>query len=113
MMSTAPPLPLTYEQASRLQLHLQTYRRVIFASLLPSVERNQMLRTLQGVQGKLIQMMDQKMASLQLVLTTEEMTILKTIIRELLAWYATQPIGPERNMALADLADVKTRLRQI
>lgn len=111
MMSTAPPLLLTHEQASRLQAYLQIYRRMTFASLLPSIERNQTLRLLQGMQGKLIGIVDQKTASLQLILTIEEMTTLKIIIRELLTLYATQPGGPERNATLADLADLKGRLR--
>lgn len=111
MMSTAPPLLLTRDQASRLQAYLQTYRRTSFASLLPSIERNQTLRMLQGMQGKLIDMMDQKTTSLQLVLTTEEMTTLKAIARELMIWYAAQPANPERNATLADLADLKGHLR--
>lgn len=54
------------------------------------------LRMLQGIQGKLIEEMDQKLAPLQLVLTVEEMTTLKVVIRELLTFYAAQLANPER-----------------
>lgn len=111
MMSTAPPLSLTREQASRLQVYVQTYRRYAFASLLPSVDRNTTLRTLQAMQGKLIGVMDQKTALLQLVLTTEEMTTLKTIITELLSLYAREPGSTERIAVLADLAALKASLK--
>jgi hypothetical protein len=111
MMGTAPPLQLTRDQASRLQAYLQAYRRYAFASLMPSVERNTALRILQTMQGKLIKVMDQKTALLQLVLTREEMTTLKTIITELLALYARQPESAERIATLGDLAALKISLK--
>src|SRR5579884_4558658 len=83
MMSTAPPLTLTRDQASRLQAYLQTYRRYAFATLLPGTDRNTTLRTLQTMQGKLIATLDQQTAPFQLVLTTEEMTTIKTIATEI------------------------------
>ncbi len=107
MMSAAPPLLLTCEQASRLQAYLQTYRRYAFASLAPSTGRNNTLRILQAMQGKLIDVMDQKMTPLQLMLTTEEMTTLKTIITELLVLYAREPASAERSATLADLAALR------
>jgi hypothetical protein len=111
MVSAAPPLSLTHERARRLQVYLQTYRRYAFASLLPSVDRNTTLRILQAMQGKLIDVMDQKTALLQLVLATEEMTTLKTIITEVLLLYAKQPASAERTATLADLTALKTSLK--
>ena len=111
MMSTAPQLVLTREQANRLQAYLQTYRRYAFASLIPSVDRNTTLRILQAVQGKLIDVIDQKTALLQLVLTTEEMTTMKTVVTELLLLYAKEPASAERNATLTDLAALKGSLK--
>ena len=110
-MGTAPQLVLTREQASRLQAYLQTYRRYAFASLVPSTERNTTLRILQAMQGKLIDVMDQKTALLQLVLTTEEMTTIKIIITDLLILYAREPASVERNATLVDLAALKGSLK--
>jgi hypothetical protein len=111
MMKTAPPFPLTREQASRLRGYLQTYRRYALASLLPSIERNTTLRILQTIQGKLIEIMDQQIVPLHLVLTTEESSALKMSIIELLLLYSRQPLSAERNAALADLALLRASLK--
>lgn len=111
MMSTAPPLRLTREEASRLQAYLQTYRRYAFASLFPSAERNTTLRMLQAMQGRLIEAMNQRATQLQLVLTTGEMTTLKTITMELLVLYAKEPASAGRNRIIADLATLKASLK--
>lgn len=111
MMSTAPPLTLTREQASRLQTYLQTYRRYAFAALLPGAERNTTLRTLQTMQGKLIDALDQKTAPFRFVLTVDEWTILRAIITELLHLYAKEPASDQRSAILTDLAALKASLK--
>lgn len=110
MMTTAPPVSLNHDQASRFQAYLQIYRRYIFAHLAPSVERNTILRILQAVQGKLIALMDQQIPLLTLVLTTEELTTLKTIIADLLLLYTREQVSEDRNNIMADLARLKTFL---
>jgi hypothetical protein len=110
-MNTAPPLPLTREQASRLHAYLQTYRRYALAALLPGTDRNTTLRILQTMQGKLIAALDQQIVSFQLVLTTEEMTTVTTMVTELMLLYARQPESAERLATLADLAALKASLR--
>ncbi len=111
MMSIAPPLLLSREQAMRLQTYIQTYRQYAFSSLLPSTERNNTLRILQVVQGKIIEAMDQSVTPLQLVLAKEEGATLKTVTTELLILYARQPDSNERTATLGDLAGLKTSLR--
>lgn len=111
MISTAPPLSLTRDQASRLQAYIQTYRRYAFASLAPSTGRNTTLRILQAMQGKLVEAMDQKTELLQLALTAEEMNTLKTVSSELLLLYAKQPESAERIATLGDLAALKNSLK--
>ncbi|HEU5383361.1 MAG TPA: hypothetical protein VFV38_48795 [Ktedonobacteraceae bacterium] len=110
-MSTAPPLTLTREQASRLQAYLQTYRRYAFAAFLPGADRNTTLRVLQMMQGKLIDAIDQKIVPFRLILTTEEMITLKAITAELLLLYTQEPASEERNAILADLAALKASLK--
>ncbi|MGH2479836.1 MAG: hypothetical protein ACRDHW_09295, partial [Ktedonobacteraceae bacterium] len=104
MMRTARPLTLTRDQAIRLQAYLQTYRRYAFAALLPCIDRNSTLRILQAMQGKLIDAMDQKTMTFQLVLTVEELTTLRNITAELLLFYAKEPASEQRNAILADVA---------
>ena len=111
MINTAPSLTLTREQATRLQAYLQTYRCYAFAALLPSIDRNNILRLLQAMQGRLIDVIDQKTTLFRLVLTLEEMTALKTITAELLLLYAQGPINDQRSAILADLAALKVSLK--
>lgn len=111
MMSTAPPFLLSHEQATRLQAYIQTYRQYAFYALLPSVERNVMLRSLQELQGKVITAMDQKTELLQLALTMEETTTLRTAVAVLLGLYAQQPESAARTATLADLAALNLSLK--
>lgn len=112
MMSAAPPPILTREQISRLQAYVQTYRCYALVSLVPSTTRNTTLRLLQGIQGKLIDVLDQKTALLQLLLTTEEITTLKSVTAELLTLFAQDPASSERDGTLVDLAGLKATLER-
>ena len=107
MMRTAPPLTLTREQASRVQGYIQTYRHYAFASLAPSTARNGMLRSVQAIQSKLVEVMDQQTTPVLLVLTTVERTTLQVMTAELLALYGQEPASAERNATLGDLAALK------
>ncbi|HVU68362.1 MAG TPA: hypothetical protein VHD63_14585 [Ktedonobacteraceae bacterium] len=84
MMSTAPPLLLTSEQAGRLLLYAQDYRRWALASLPPTQERNTTLRVVQILQGKLLALCDHHQTQLRLSLEREEITALKAMTRSLL-----------------------------
>lgn len=91
MRECAFPLTLTREQARRLQGYVQTYRRYALAALLPCTDRNALLRVLQGMQGRLLEAMDQPVTLVQLPLSQEEMTSLRVMSNELLRLYAQEP----------------------
>ena len=111
MMSAAPPFPLTLEQAARLQEYVQTYRRYALTALMPSTVRNNTIRILQMVQGKIIEVVDTKVAVSQIVFTREEISTLRTVIGELLLIYVQLPESSGRNTALTDLAMLKNGLK--
>lgn len=111
MVSTGSPLSLERKRAGRLQAYVRIYRQYIFAALLPSVERNSMLRLLQTMQGKLISALDQQTDTLQLVLAPEEMVVLQKVVAELLRLYAKQPDNGNRLAIVTDLADIKESLQ--
>ncbi len=113
MMSTAPLLLLTSAQATSLRMYLQIYRRHAFTALGPSTTRNTTLRVLQGIQGKLIDLLDQQVDLGQIILTQEESTILKEAVTNLMLLYAQQPESTERNTALVDLVASKNQLKSI
>lgn len=107
MMSTAPPMRLTREQASRFLTYLQAYRRAALASQAPSPGRNTLLRELQTLQGKLLTLLDQQAGPVCLVVTRAEGNAVKTGLTELAAWYARQPASPARDAILVELAALK------
>ena len=112
MRSPAPTcaFALSREQASRLQRYLQDYRRHAFASLVPSLERNNALRLLQSLQSQLIVLLDHKTTRCGLLLSREAVAILRRSISELLLCSAQEPASAERDATLADLAALKGSL---
>lgn len=110
MMSTAPPLVLTREQASRLHGYIQVYRRYAFTSIVPSTGRNTTLRVLQAMQGKLVAFMDQHTPQVTLTVTMEELTTLQTTIEVLRLLYFQEPATEQLMTTRADLAGLKAML---
>lgn len=111
MKACAYPLTLTREQARRLQGYVQTSRRYALAALLPGTDRNALLRVLQGMQGRLLEAMDQPVPLVQLPLSQEEMTSLRVMSNELLRLYAQEPASEQRSAILADVAAFKISLK--
>src|SRR5579885_2567117 len=111
MMSTSPPFILTREQAIRLQSYIQTSRQYALTSLLPSTERNTLLRGLQALQGKLIEALDQPISPLQLVLSRDEVVVLNAMVNGLLTLYGGQPESANRTATINDLAALKISLK--
>jgi hypothetical protein len=111
MTSTAPPFILTREQAMRLQSYIQTYRQYALTRLMPSTERNTLLRGLQTLQGKLICSLDQPISPLQLVLSRDDVGVLKAMVNGLLALYGGQPDSADRTATINDLAALKISLK--
>jgi hypothetical protein len=115
MMSMAPPLSLTQEQARRLLAYIQAYRRALLTQLAPSTERNANQRLLQALQGKLMQEMDrlEQERSLSFDLTHEEQRIVKQLAADLLLLRAREQASPERDAALVDLAQLKATVERL
>ncbi|HEU5380742.1 MAG TPA: hypothetical protein VFV38_35410 [Ktedonobacteraceae bacterium] len=110
MKSPAATLPLTQEQATRLNGYLQAYRRYTLTQVTPSSERNSRQRVLQMLQARLIGEMDRQGALFDLAVTVEEMRSLKTMIADLLTFSTREPTSPQRNATLTDLAALKATL---
>jgi hypothetical protein len=112
-MSTAPLPPsfdVTQEQGTRLVSYIQAYRRYAWEYQAPSVPRNEMIRAVQSVQGKLMSGMDQPYASFALQLTGEELAAIHRMVQELLIIHGMQPANQDRNGILADLATLRAYL---
>ena len=113
MMSTAPPLLLNGEQAERLLLYVQAYRRWALAGLPPTQERNTTLRVVQTLQGKLLALCDHHQTQIRLSLEKEEVTALKAMTKSLLLLYGEQSASSERTSTITDLGKLYAYLKHI
>ncbi|HEU5383622.1 MAG TPA: hypothetical protein VFV38_50120 [Ktedonobacteraceae bacterium] len=112
-MSTAPPpFSMNHEQAQRLVSYIQTYRRYAWEYQAPSRERNELIRLLQTVQGKLMSSMDQRNEYIWLPLAVAETAALQTMVNDLFALYGMEPASDDRNRTIADLILLKNYLKR-
>lgn len=113
MMSTAPPLQISREQAERLLQYMQEYRRYALTSIPPTQERNTTLRLIQALQGRLLALVDQTSLLVHLFLTKEEAIALKAMAKESLLLYGKKPDSLERTRTITDVGGLYTHLKQI
>ncbi len=107
MMHTGPILHLNRQQGTQFAAHCSAYRSSLWRCLLPSPERNQALRGIQGLQGRLEQLQEQGQAHLALSLSMEEGTILKQLFIILMQQYGNAPPSAERNQKLGELGSLR------
>lgn len=106
-MISVPSLLLTQGQATCLLAYIQTYRRHVLTQIAPSRDRNTIQRSLQALQGKFIQEIDQRSAIVQLALSSEERGALRTMLADFLQVRAQEPATNQRDATLRDLATLK------
>ena len=113
-MSTAPPssFGMNREQSQRLVRYIQTYRRYAWEYQPPSRERNELMRLLQTIQGKLMSSIDLRNEYIWLPLAVEETAALQAMVSDLFVLYGMEPASDERNQTIADLALLKTSLKR-
>ena len=105
-------LQLTRAQAGRLHAYLQRYRHVLLTTRLSCPQRNQRVRIVQSVQGRLIKTLDQSTSLSHLLLAHEEVATLHILAAELLLLYAQEPPSEQREATLTDLAALKVHLKR-
>src|SRR5215469_8139677 len=79
MSPTVSLLRLTRLQVEQLTTHCTTYRSYLWRSLIPTPERNQTLRAIQALQGRLEKVKGQESADTALSLTAEEKNTLRQL----------------------------------
>ena len=105
-METAPMLHLNSQQLAQLIGYCAAYRSYLWQHVLPTPERNQTVRGLQGLQGRLEKAQEQATV-LALPLCPEEKTALTQLFRGMTQYYAAAPSSEERTRALGDLASLR------
>lgn len=105
MMGTVPVLRLSRDQFAQLTAHLSAYRSYLWQSIMPTPERNQTIRSIQAMQGRLEQ--EQGKADIALCLTAEEASALKQLFSGLIQLYGTAPPSEQRMQTLAELTSLR------
>jgi hypothetical protein len=111
-MYAAPMLRLSQQQVSQLLASCTLYRSHIWRTLPPSPERNQLLRMIQSVQGRLLAGQEQAIGEFTLVINQEEGRALRQMLTTALALYGQEPPSQQRTQCLGDVAGLRLMLEQ-
>ncbi len=104
MMQTDSVLRLSQQHIRQLMTHLTSYRSYLWQVVLPTPERNQMIRTIQAVQGRLESLQASEQEYVTLALSKEEGATLKHILGELMRYYGATAARDRENPALSEIA---------
>ncbi|HEU5378685.1 MAG TPA: hypothetical protein VFV38_24960 [Ktedonobacteraceae bacterium] len=113
MMHTAPVLRLSLAQVTQLIGYCTAYRSFLWQSAMPTPERNQMIRSLQALQGRLEQAQEQGQVEIALSITAEEKHTLQQLLSGLIQMYGSAFPSEQRNQALAGVTAWRLALQRI
>ena len=113
MMATAPVLRLTSSQIRQLISYCAAYRSSLWQSTLPSPERNQTIRRVQLLQGKLEKAQEQAQAEHALVLTDEEKQTLRHLLDEMLRLATNGPPSEQRARQVTEVAGLRVLVERM
>jgi hypothetical protein len=107
MMPTPLILRLHERQAGQLVAACAAYRKHALQSLPPSPERNQTMRAVQAVEGRLLAFRAQTQTEVALPVSQEEGSALRQIMSTLTHAYGAEPPSEKRLQTLGDLAALR------
>jgi hypothetical protein len=113
MMETSPVLRLNLAQVAQLIRYCTTYRSYLWQNAMPTSERNQTIRSLQALQGRLEKALEQAQTGITLLVTTEEKTTLRQLLSGLIQCYGNAPPSEQRTQALADVTECRIALQRM
>lgn len=113
MIETTPVLRLHTEQLAQLIGYCTEYRSSLWQYAMPTPERNQMIRSLQALQGRLEKAQEQAQAGIVLLVTTEEKYTLKQLFRGLIQYYSSARPSEQRSRALGELVECRIALQRM
>ena len=112
MSEPFPLLRMSYEQISLLTAQLLVYQQYLQRKVAPSAQRNRPLRILIALLRRLSAMWEQTGPQKALLLTTEEVSLIKealTVIQQVLE---TKPPSLGRDQEIERIAAMKTLIEQ-
>ncbi|HEU5383352.1 MAG TPA: hypothetical protein VFV38_48750 [Ktedonobacteraceae bacterium] len=113
MMHTAPVLRLNLVQVAQLVGYCTEYRSFLWQHAMPTPERNQMIRSLQALQGRLEKAQEQGQAEIALPITAEEKHTLQQLLSGLIQVYGRACSSEQRNQALAAITAWRLALQRV
>jgi hypothetical protein len=111
-MYAAPMLRLSQQQVSQLLASCTSYRSHIWRTIPPSPERNQVLRVIQSLQGRLVAGQEQAVGELSLVISQEEGRALRQMLTTMLTLYGQESASHQRTQRLGEVASLRLLLEQ-
>lgn len=103
-METISALRMNQQQATQLLTHLTAYRSYLWQTMLPTPERNQLIRSIQALQGRLEPLQAQRQEQVTIALSKEERSTLKQVLGELMKLYGTAAAPDRPNRTLSEVA---------
>lgn len=103
-METVSVLRVDQQQATQLMTHLTAYRSYLWQAMLPTPERNQLIRSIQAFQGRLDPLQVQRQEKVAIALNKEERSTLRQILGELMKLYGATAAPARSNPTLSEVA---------
>jgi hypothetical protein len=104
MMETVSVLRLNQPHVRQLMTHLTAYRSYLWQAVLPTPERNQVIRTIQALQGRLEPLQASGQEQGTIFVSKEEGTALKQMLGELMRYYGATAARDRENPTLSEIA---------
>lgn len=109
MIKTIPTMHLTPFQVEQLLGYCATYRSYLWQCLAPAPERNQLIRTIQMVQGRLEKAQEQGQ---EVTFAGAEYTTVRQVLSGLTQAYGHAPPSERRTWQLGVLAAFRRQIEQ-
>jgi hypothetical protein len=104
VMETVSVLRMNQQHATQLMTHLTAYRSYLWQTMLPTPERNQLIRSIQALQGRLELLQVQRQEQVTMALSKEGRSTLKHVLGELMKLYGTIAAPARPNPTLSEVA---------
>lgn len=109
-MQSAPFLRSNQSQITQLVAFCEAYRAHLWQHVPPSPERNQALRFIQALEGKLAKVQDQGANCLYFPFSQEEKNVIQQQLTSLLNAYGGEPQTETRNQKLEEMVNLRFTL---
>lgn len=110
---TTSVLRLQSSQMAQLIGYCTAYRSYLWQYSLPTPERNQAIRCIQALQGRLEKAQEQQQSEVVVSVSAEEKQALRRLFSELTRFYSRAPASMQRTQQLADLTVVRARIERM